>query len=122
MTIKGGKKDTKKVSSKELLTKTGRAKKVVSRSEGIIAAALPGNKNEPRLETLAMIHHVHGGKTRGKMSPSWHLTAVSRAIDDNWSLWRLSWSVLWRVAVIIAVVRLLAVLTVIFFGNIILSI
>ena len=78
--------------------------------------------NGRRLESLAMIQHVHGGgRHKKKNIPGLRLLRMSDVLDDNWSLWHLSWAVLWRLVVIFVVVRFLAALSVVYFGNIILS-
>ena len=116
----------KKIVSDELDIKKSRTKKVVKKVAPV-ALTLPVKKEaqnllkESRLETLAMIHHVHGTKAKVSRSGILHLTRISHIVDANWSLWHLTWSIVWRVVFIFTVVWVVALFTVIYFGNLILS-
>jgi hypothetical protein len=76
--------------------------------------------DERRLESLAMIQHVHGQKAkRAGRRPFFKLTRMDHIVEANWSLWHLAWSVLWRVALMAFMIRLAASITAIYLSGII---
>lgn len=67
-------------------------------------------------ESLAMLHHLHG--TNRKVKPVkgrfFRLRRLSDALEADWSLWHLAFSIVWRIVFIIALVRFVAAYTVIY--------
>jgi hypothetical protein len=69
-----------------------------------IVAPKTEDKTEKKIESLAMIHQVHGeNKTIKKsfLGKTIKLKRLSDATEKNWTLWCLTWSIMWRSAIII---------------------
>jgi hypothetical protein len=123
MTTQGGKKTVKKdpATAKPPAARKPRARAVkepevpvgkIKRAETLA--------DERRLESLAMIQHVHGQKIRRSgRRPFFKLTRMDHIVETNWSLWHLAWAVLWRIALMAFMIRLLASITAIYLSGII---
>jgi hypothetical protein len=54
-------------------------------------------KTTPRVESLAMVHHVHNTKAKKKfISFPGHFLRLDAYLATNPTLWQISWSILWR--------------------------
>lgn len=123
MTTQGGKKTAKKdqTSPKPAAARKPRAR-AVKEPEILVEKMRRAEllANERRLESLAMIQHVHGQKIKSSGRRSiFKLTRMDHIVEANWSLWHLAWSVLWRVALMAFMIRLLASITAIYLSGII---
>jgi hypothetical protein len=123
-TKQGGKKiDTEKSSVKAArpVIRQKRVAKVLVAPKTVTPAA-PAKEIETqrRLESLAMIQHVHGDKVRHyKKRSIFSFTRMSHIIEADWSLWHLTWSIIWRVVFIFIATWLAAGLTFAYFLRII---
>lgn len=123
MTKQGGKTIVKKqpVTGSTGLKKTSAKKPTSSSVPKPEARPRKEIERTSKLESLAMIQHVHGGKIRRPKKSFFGLKRMKQVVEADWSLWHLSWSVLWRVVLIALVIRFLALLTVAYFSNLILT-
>lgn len=120
MTLQGEKKQIKKIAVANQATKKTRVKATAKVESQVQYSTSKDVLKENKLQSLAMIHRAHGDRFKPQAKKSlvkW--TRMSQVVESNWSLWHLTWSILWRIVLIVVVVRFFALLTVAYLGNVI---
>lgn len=112
----------KRVAKKVVKSKVAKEVGLTSKKMSAIAARVKESKSSTktdslssvdssarRLESIAMVNHVHtnGANVKKFFTKSIRFKDVTDVLNNNWTLWRLTYSILWRAFVIMFAIQFL---------------